>query len=118
MSAIILGEKARENHGLSSKYVSGTLNSVYKGYIDTLETAMMTCVYDNVYNECVVTRTFDLVMTQEDIDNCIGEQKYYELESAIIHFCQMHKCLVKFSRGNITLDVIVDMKLPFNVLYI
>ena len=114
MSAVVLGEKARENHGLREKYIPG-LRSEYKAYIDSLEQDMMTCVYSLTFNECIVNKTFDLLLTEQQINDCEGAEKYTELENAIMHFCMIHKCKVNFNRTNTELNVIVDMKLPYSL---
>lgn len=116
MSFVVLGRKARENFGLREKYPS-SLRSEFKTYIDQLEYDMMAAVYSNVSTECIINKTFDVLATQQQLDDCVGSEKYTELETAIINFCQLHQCQVKITRTNTTIEIIVDMKMPFNVIY-
>ena len=125
MSTVILGVKARENHGIREKYPS-TLNSTYKGYIDELETAMMQCVYDpHDTNDCIVTKTFNIA--QVDIDDQISTNSsqsavFTKLREAIIHFCKLHDSSVVIQENYYTepknIVVTVDMKVNFFVDFI
>jgi hypothetical protein len=117
MAFVVLGEKARENFGLREKY-SSSLRSEYKTYIDSLEYDMMAKVYSSTVSDCIVTKSFDVLATQQQIDDCVGEEKYTELETAVIKFCQIHQSQVSISRTNTTIEIIVDMKMPFNVSYL
>jgi hypothetical protein len=115
MSNIILGEKARENHGLRDKYPE-ILNPVYKGYIDQLELDMIRCVYDKSDTaDCMIHGTFDLDLSQEILDNGITDSDFKELEIPILNFCNKHKCYVYIIRQGLkTINVTIDLKRPFD----
>jgi hypothetical protein len=117
MAFVVLGEKARENFGLREKY-SSSLRSEYKTYIDSIEYDMMAKVYSSTVSDCIVTKSFDLLLTQQQIDDCVGEEKYTELETAVINFCQIHQSHITIQRTDTTIEITVDMKLPFSISYV
>ena len=112
----ILGDTCRTNFGLYTKYDIG-LDSMYKTYIDTLEQTMILAAYGSNINNCIITQSLNLNISQEDIDSCIGEIRYYILEQAIIRFCQLHDVCLTIQRNNTYLTIIINMLQPFRISY-
>lgn len=110
MSDLCIGEIARKNHGLRKKYADD-LAQEYKTFIDTLEKDMLTAVYDINDNECIITKTCDIVFNKP-----YPFDEHYVFETAIIKFCQLHNVSVYFQRTETTEIVTIDMKLHFNIL--
>lgn len=118
MSTVVLGNKARENHGNRDKY-SEDLDPIYKGYIDNLEKAMIICVYDRTNAaDCLVVKTYNLNLSEEDIAHGIDGPIYERLETPIIIFCGRHKCRIDIQRIFQAITITVDLKLPFTVNYV
>jgi hypothetical protein len=117
MSDVTLGSMARINHGLSSKYLTPDLLQSYKDFIDSLETAMMTAVYDLTFNNCIITQNCNVVLTPDQQVNGYDESVFFLLESAIIHFCKLHDVSVDMVRTggpNANVAVTIDMKITHN----
>ena len=110
MSNIILGQMAKTNHGLRSKY-DDSLGLSYKKFIDSLEEEMIRSVYDpNNTNDCIITMTCPL------IDDGSGHQ-YLPLENAVITFCQIHDVAISIYRAT-NMSFTIDMKKHFNIIYL
>ena len=94
-----------------------SLNSIYKNYIDSIESTMISATYGTSILDCVFTKNLNLVISQEDIDNCVGEQRYTELENAVINFCQQHNVCLKILRYPLYISVEIDMLRNYRVIY-
>ena len=117
MSDIELGTMARNNHGHVIKY-EDSLNTIYKGYIDTIEHAMMVAAYDVAENNCQITHTFALDVTQADIETGIWNPHYLPLENAIINFCKKHKTELFIQRNYLEINIFINMLMPFDITYL
>lgn len=117
MSDIILGVMCRKNFGLRSNYLS-TLRSEFKSYIDLLYRDIIGVVYGTNRDNCIVTRVYSLLLTQEEIDSCLGDIKYKELEDALIYFCKLHDVFLSIKRLDNELEIIIDLLVKFDVQYI
>lgn len=117
MADIRLGHAFRSNFGLGTKY-DPSLNSVYKTYIDSLEHDMIAAAYGINPNAGTITKTFDLNMTQQDIDDCVGEIRYAVLENVIIKFCKKHDVELTIERNSLNIVITVNMLNSFQVLYV
>jgi hypothetical protein len=114
MSDVILGDTCRKNFGINKKYDSD-LNSVYKSYIDALEILMVRATYGNDINNAIITQELQLAISQDDIDNAVGEIKYKELEESLISFCLLHNVRLNMVRLNTSIVVTVNMLYKFKV---
>ena len=118
MSNIILGQMAKTNHGLRSKY-DDSLGLSYKKFIDSLEEEMIRSVYDpNNTNDCIITMTCPLAISQETIDSGYSFGFYDALEGSVIKFCQLHDVSITISRTPASITITIDMKIHFIVKYI
>lgn len=115
---VILGDIAKRNHGIRVKYNDSDPTD-YKTFIDTLENKLMTAIYDiNNKNDCIVQLSCPIILTQGDIDNGYGSEKYEQLENMVINYCKLHKIFLQINRGIGQINITVDMKYPFDVQYI
>ena len=117
MSNVILGNKARELQGIRARY-NNTLDPVYQGYIDTLYAAMIGATYDRTNAlDCIITQTFNLNITQNQIDLGLDSSVYALLEDPIIKLCTIHNCYLTITRQPQAITVVVDLKTTYGLVY-
>lgn len=116
MADIILGNAYRNNFGLIAKYDSN-LDPIYKGYIDNLEYEMISAAYGSNPFAGNIVKTLDLNISQQEIDDAVGEIKYAVLETAVIRFCRKHNVELKIERNNTNIAITINMANSFQVIY-